>query len=227
MVRKRRLQWLGRVSRIWMKIAYRNSSFLDGSHKFDLHKAHVCGGWTGSLMISAGKLGVTEWYQLANDQERTEWRTITHMLPSPTIIPAVSCEVCERNFKSKAGLSRHKCTAARQLPIQEQPGARQCEKCLRWFKSPGGLAVHKCHVADSSSSPPSKPPSRVPVSSLNFCSFHCGTCHRCFKSGSGFCRHNCQRGMRRPTERDSFQHLCPTCPQKFRRPGDLKRHKCT
>ena len=223
MLRKRRLQWLGHVSRMDEDRLPKQLLFGWLPQVRPAHGPRLR--WKDRVADDLGKLGVTEWYQLA--QERTEWRTITHMFPSPTIIPAVSCEVCERNFKSKAGLSRHKCTAARQLPIQEQPGACQCEKCLRWFKSPGGLAVHKCHVADSSSSPPSKPPSRVPVSSLNCCSFHCGTCHRCFKSGSGFCRHNCQRGMRRPTERDSFQHLCPTCPRKFRRPGDLKRHKCT
>ena len=56
------------------------------------HGQRLC--WKDRVADDVGKLGVTEWYQLANDQERTEWRTITHMLPSPTIIPAGSSEIC-------------------------------------------------------------------------------------------------------------------------------------
>ena len=182
--------------------------------------------WKDRVADDLGKLDAfSQWYEVA--QQRSDWRSITHMLPCPpTTVPDVSCEVCGRKFKSKTGLSRHKCTAVRQLPINEQPGARQCGRCLRWFRSAGGFAVHKCQAAVESSSLPSQPPSRTADSSMACCSFHCSTCDRCFKSGPGFRRHNCLRGKQRTAERDDFEHHCPTCPRKFRRASDLKRHKC-
>ena len=61
------------------------------------------------------------------------------------------CSACRRAFKSQAGLSRHKCIAIRQLPVQEQPGSCKCPKCFRWLRSAGGLAVHKCQVENLSS----------------------------------------------------------------------------
>ena len=154
------------------------------------------------------------------------------LVPAPAA-PDVSCPVCCRTFKSRSGFTRHKCTAVRQLPIEEQPGAQQCPACQRWFRSAGGLAVHKCSSTSgvspsvsASASAVAASPNRLAISTMACCSFHCNMCKRCCKSNAGFCRHNCHRGHQHPSARDTFEHVCPTCSRKFHRPSDLKRHKC-
>ena len=55
----------------------------------------------------------------------------------------VKCSVCGRCFRRESDKARHKCTAERQRPVQEQEGAVECMMCGRWLRSRGGLAVHQ------------------------------------------------------------------------------------
>ena len=187
--------------------------------------------WKDRIADDLRKVQVVDWYQVAHEQG--EWRSVAHTLLQTPTTSGVSCSLCCRSFKSAAGLARHKCINVRQLPIEGQPGAKQYLVCQRWFKSAEGLVVHKCQSttpsassASGSASNVAAPPGRLPVSTKECCSFHCNTCGRCFKSNSGFHRHNCDRGKQRKTDRDTFQHACSKCSHKFRRPSDLKRHKC-
>ena len=56
----------------------------------------------------------------------------------------VKCSVCGRCFRRKSDKARHKCTAERQKPAQEQEGAVEYLMCGRWLRRRGGLAVHRC-----------------------------------------------------------------------------------
>ena len=56
----------------------------------------------------------------------------------------VKCSVCGRCFRRESDKARHKCTAERQKPEQEQEGTVECLMCGRWLRSRGGLAVHRC-----------------------------------------------------------------------------------
>ena len=50
---------------------------------------------------------------------------------------------------------------------------------------------------------------RVPITTLQCCGFHCDSCNRCFRSSSGFKCHNCHRGHR-SVDRETFEHVCMT-----------------
>ena len=126
---------------------------------------------------------------------------------------------------SQVGLSWHKCLATQQLPVSEQPGARQCTSCKRWLRSAGGLAVHKCQATPESAVQVT-PVSRTPDCTTTCCSHHCSQCQRCFKSRPGFNRHNCHRGQRPVVDRSGFAHQCSKCHRRFRFPHDQQRHKC-
>ena len=52
--------------------------------------------------------------------------------------------MCGWCFRRESDKARHKCTAERQKPVQEQEGAVECLMCGRWLRSRGGLAVHRC-----------------------------------------------------------------------------------
>ena len=109
MLRKRRLQWLGHVARMGEDRLPKQLLLGWLPQVQPAHGPRLR--WKDRVADDLGKLGVAQWYQVG--QERSEWRSITRMLPSaPTTLPGVSCEVCGRSFKSKAGLSRHKCMAA-------------------------------------------------------------------------------------------------------------------
>ena len=54
----------------------------------------------------------------------------------------VKCSMCGRYFRRESDKARHKCTAERQKPVQEQKSAVECLMCGRWLRSRGGLAVH-------------------------------------------------------------------------------------
>ena len=56
----------------------------------------------------------------------------------------VKCNVCGRCFRRESDKARHKCTAKRQKPVQEQEGAVEYSMCGHWLRSRGGLAVHRC-----------------------------------------------------------------------------------
>ena len=51
----------------------------------------------------------------------------------------VKCSVYGRCFRMESDKARHKCTAERQKPVQEQEGAVECLMCGRWLRSRGGL----------------------------------------------------------------------------------------
>ena len=180
--------------------------------------------WKDRVSADLRKVNVSSWYDAA--QDRMDWRTICHSLVEPSMTSTlVVGHRCNRTFKSRAGLARHKCISVRQLPVEAQPGARQCERCQRWFKSAGGLAVHNCCIVPSAVE--QNTANCHPNTTLECCSFHCESCGRCFKSSPGFRRHNCHRGKRpSSSSRDEFVHQCQTCCRRFRRQSDFKRHKC-
>ena len=229
MLRKRRLQWLGHVARMPADRLPPQLLFGWLEERRPAHGPRLR--WKDRISADLKALSVRDWFHTA--QERQQWREVCHTVPDTQHLVSASatCAVCHRTFKSHSGLARHKCASIRQLPVQDQPGSRQCPNCLRWFKSAGGLAVHKCrdvHLNSATASPsqPINVDQRSPAISSQCCTFHCTKCDRCFKSGPGFNRHNCDRGKNRATDRSSFTFSCSTCNRRFRRNCDLKRHKC-
>ena len=183
--------------------------------------------WKDRVNADLRQLQVSnDWFE--RSQDRPAWREVCHTLPTPAPPTSFPSTICHRVFKSKAGLSRHKCAAERQLPVRDQPGALQCPKCLRWFRSPGGLAVHKCRPVEDSQpvAPSSFQSDRSPITNQSCCPFHCSSCSRCFRSHPGFRHHNCQRGIRAAIDRSAFLHQCGRCGRRFRFPRDQARHKC-
>ena len=221
---KRRLQWLDNVSRMPDGRLPKQLLFVWLPQSRPAHGPHLR--WKDCIAADLKNLKVSGWYDVTQDRE--VWRIICHSLVEPTPSRSFSCAHCSRNFKSKSGLARHKCTAARQLPIAAQPGAQQCNKCQRWFRSAGGFAVHRCcRAAQSDTEAQQVLSNRLPTTTLDCCSFHCLDCTRCFKSSAGFHRHNCHRGQRPSSRsRDAFAHQCPTCKRRFCCVSDIKRHKC-
>ena len=145
------------------------------------------------------------WYEEA--QDRSAWR--------------VDCLICHRSFRRPGDKARHKCSAERSLPIQEQRGAVQCGTCRRWFHSRGGLRVHHCLPLEPSKV--SAPASSIPLSL--HASLLCLTCNRQFKPVPGFRRHMCDRGHRATkSDRASNCVRCSRCSRQFRRQSDLSRH---
>ena len=144
------------------------------------------------------------------------------------------CQECSRRI---GNLARHKCIDEKSKPLCDQVGAQQCTKCDRWSLSRGGLAVHRYIpgaplVSSSSLMSPTfpSPVTTSPVLPVNStpspcCSFHCQVCNRCFRSGPGYRRHNCNRGSH-PVDRSEYSQCCLTCPRKFNRSQDLARHQC-
>ena len=106
-------------------------------------------------------------------QDRSAWRVsaVGPSLggPSHDQSQRVDCLICHRSFRRPGDKARHKCSAERSLPIQEQRGAVQCGTCRRWFHSRGGLRVHHCLPLEPSeaSGPASPIPLNVPASLLS------------------------------------------------------------
>lgn len=226
-LRTRRLQWLGHVARQPSDRVPKQLLFGWLPETRPAHGPRMR--WKDRVTSDLRALAVDDWYSVA--QDRLRWKTISRTLPKPPAVASPTvCAVCNRQFKSTSGLARHKCTAVRQLPVAEQPGARQCGACQRWFRSAGGLAVHVCssgsHPTPSTPAGQEHPPSeRSALTTLDCCSYHCNSCSRCFKSAPGFRRHNCARGDRGNVDRSGYQHVCG-CGRRFRREQDLRRHKC-
>ena len=228
-LRQRRLQWLGHVARMPDDRVVKQILFGWLPQSRPAHGPRLR--WKDRVVSDLRQVAVStsNWYALA--QDRQKWREVMWTAPEPPATESsVTCEICQRRFKSSSGLARHKCVAVRSLPVQDQPGARQCSACQRWFRSAGGLAVHRC----SSRSEPSTTAvrqasatanSRVPDTTKDCCSLHCDSCDRCFRSAAGFNRHNCHRGHRPAVDRSSFEYAC-ACGCCFRRQQDLSRHKC-
>ena len=225
-LRQRRLQWLGHVARMPPDRTPQQLMFGWLRQTRPAHGPRLR--WKDRVTADLRKLKIEDWSSLCLD--RTVWRKIISMLPEEgQPAPSFYCEVCKRSFKSNSGLSRHKCTSTRRLPIKDQPGAKQCDKCDRWFKSAGGFAVHRCRQPSTDPSTrltPSPTADRAPVPTATCCHSHCSRCSRCFKSASGFKRHNCDRGQRAAKQdRTSYMHVC-NCGRRFRRLQDLSRHVC-
>ena len=187
--------------------------------------------WKDRVRDELKLLGISlkEWYQAA--QHRQEWRMAYQAEAAATLsqAPRVTCDVCRRSF-SNSGFKRHKCTADHELPVQDQPGAKQCVAYKRWLRSAGGLAVHMCTPTLSSLSATEllvDSADRMPAVGTLCCHHHCSQCNRCFKSAAGFRRHNCQRGTRRKVgERKDLPFHCTQCDRRFARAADMARHKC-
>ena len=54
----------------------------------------------------------------------------------------IQCQQCERWFMRPSDKARHKCSAERMKPVQDQRSSSQCARCKCWFLSRGGMAVH-------------------------------------------------------------------------------------
>ena len=127
------------------------------------------------------------WYATA-PESRVEWRAVYTSTFLHSVLrsaaAAVNCAVCKRTSSRTQDRARHKCTAERAKPVNEQRGVCPCDRCGHWFLSRGGLARHKC-VAQS------------PASVEPWCGAHCASCDRCFRSVQGRNRHHCS-GSPRP-----------------------------
>ena len=226
-LRRSRLQLLGHVARLPADHVPKQLLFGWLPETRPAHGPRMR--WKDRVTSDLRALAVTNWYSLA--QDRQAWRAVTRTLPEPLMaVPLVLWDVCHRQFKSASSLARRKCAAVRRLPVAEQPGAQQCSACHRWFRSAGGLAVHVCssHRQPSTLVPQdhSQPEERIPASGMGFCSFHCATCFRRFRSTSVFKCHNCKHGHHTSVDRSGYAHACSNCEHRFRRSQDLQRHKC-
>ena len=223
-LRQRRLQWLGHVSRMPEDRVQKQVLFGWLAEPRPAHGVRLR--WRDRVAADLRLLHIPahEWFEVA--QERPDWRNLYQMAPdhAPSHPPVV-CGICQRSFKSRGGMTRHKCTVTRNQPKHLQPGARQCPTCERWFVSAGGFTVHRCGREPTSVLSPEAPATRVALTTLACCSNHCQDCNRCFKSLSGFGRHNFQRGAR-ITDRSTLPIACTDCSRRFRFERDLKRHKC-
>ena len=145
-----------------------------------------------------------------------------HWNPPPPLLvtDSVICEVCSRSFRRSSVMKRHKCVAERCLPVQMQRGARQCGTCSLWFASVGGLTVYRCLEAQSASAS-----SLCPCTVLSLVHRCCQHIVLCFRSSTGYRRHNCNRGKSLTgSDRLAFALLCARCCRSFRRSQDLSRH---
>ena len=149
--------------------------------------------------------------RVTNDEEQE----YLHVTQTQT----VQCAICQRYLRTEGGKAHNKCTAERQLPIEEQSGAAQCLRCECWFRSRGGLAVHKCETNDNSTRA-SIPPEQ---------SVLCNDCGRSFKRPGDLKRHKCLTERAKPISEQCGAVQCQQCHRWMKSAGGLKVHlrKCT
>ena len=88
-------------------------------------------------------------------------------------------------------------SATRHVINANQDRAERCDVCGRWFRSRGDLAVHGEEGAGGQDS------------SIDVTTMASAGCNRC---------------TLKPDSNTGVQ--CSECGRRFRRPGDMKRHKC-
>ena len=92
----------------------------------------------------------------------------------------------------------------------------QCALCQRYFRTEGGKAHHKC-IAEQ----------QLPVEEQSG-AVQYQRCECCFRSRGRLAVNKCETSEH--STQASFppeqSFLCNYCGRSFRRPGDLKRHKC-
>ena len=89
-----------------------------------------CLSWRGDVKVVLKRAGSTSATWCKTVQNRKAWWSLykTELTHVPTV-PSVSCVRSNLMFRSDSGLTRHKCSHVRQLPIHLQPGSSQCVSC--------------------------------------------------------------------------------------------------
>ena len=185
-----------------------------------------------------------KWYQIYNEgllHHQHERRRENKMAAKN-----IKCSVCGRCFRRELDKARHKCTAERQKPVQEQAGAVECPRCGRWLKSRGGLAVHRCASQHNSSNSDRehllamsptlkttlKTSRRKATSSAGttaLTEYNCVICTECgrkFSRPSDKKRHKCLIERAKPVEEQRSAVKCRKCQKWFCSKGGLAVHKC-
>ena len=210
---KRRLEWLGHLAR--MPNCRIPKMCLFGW----LPKTRPPGGprrrWrdVAKKDLKAVKIDEDTWYDKALN--RQEWldtcrEGVSKYHQAQQQLPRrpkeVECTVCGRQFRRECNKARHKCSQERRRPVREQEGAVRCDVCGRWLRSRGGLAVHKCNREEGAGEQDSSSDVTTMVS-----------------AEAGAQQMQSRQGGR-PDSNTGVQ--CSECGRRFRRPGDMKRHKC-
>lgn len=225
----RRLRWLGHVYRMADRIP---RQMMFGSLSPKRPRCKPLKRWKDVIHADLATIGATnKWTKTAVDRE--QWRTLCHdgiARLSENRERAKPCEIvcsgCGRRFRRPQDHQRHKCTAERAKPLNEQRGSAQCAQCGRWLRSRGGLARHKCVPLSTNVTPV--------LASGTTAAFICDTCGRAFTTKSGRTRHHCVR----TTSTTSFPcytvmasgttavFICDTCGRAFTTKSGRTRHHC-
>ena len=66
-----------------------------------------------------------EWYKSCTEGA-TNYQSTHHKKQRSLELREVRCDDCRRTFRREADKARHKCSAERQMSVQDQQGAMQC-----------------------------------------------------------------------------------------------------